>query len=209
MSERNLWDKMSPYLFILVLVLAGSSLAWTANIQNRDAPEAEPVDLSDYAKISWVKELSDWHKQNYETVADAQANRTAIHEEHAVLTSTVNDLKTEVAILKASSDITTQPQETKTDSSSFDLILADANGNFGSNFLRGEVILLTGKTEFEKANSRIVITDPNGQTAKDKTFNTYSDGTFTESFITDSNTPKGEYLITVTIRGNHEVKGNI
>jgi len=194
--ERNL-----TILFLLFGVMVFAVGLNSVGDYNRMQDVEEEVDLTGYAKISWVQELQKWNKNNFESTIDAQGNRTMIHEDHAVLTSTVNDLKTEVAILKALGDVTTLPQDTQTDSTTFDLVLADANGNFGNNFNRGEVVLITGKAEEQRQNSRIVITDPNGQTAKDKSFNTYSDGTFTESFITNDQTQIGEYTITITIQG--------
>jgi len=193
-------DKLHYSLILSLLVLipaVGVNFAWDYNSHNQ---KVEEVDLTDYAPIDWVLELQVWNKNNFERVIDAKANRTTIHEDHAILMSTVNDLKTEVAILKAQSDIPGLPKTPRDDVSDFDLELSNAQGVFKAEFNRGEVVLITGESDESKRNSRIIITDPNGMTVKDKSFNTYSDGTFTESFITDNNTVVGKYTITITIK---------
>jgi len=192
-------EKIHYALFLLLgvnFILAGLALATVQGAYDQH----DDVDLTGYAKVSWVQELQKWNKNNFQTVIQAQNNYTEILGDHAILMSTVDDLKTEVAILKAVSDVPGLPQEEKPTSISFDLTLSNAQGEFTSTFARGDVLLVQGTADETKSNSRITITDPNGTTVKNKTFNTYSDGSFTESFITNPNTILGEYTLTITIK---------
>jgi len=199
MTDTKIGKKTLTFIFLLIgssLFLAGLAVVTVQGAYD----QGEDVDLIGYAKVSWVQELQKWNKGNFETVIDAKGNRTMIMEDHAILIATVDDLKIEIAVLKAVSDVPGLPKPPREDSTDFRLELANAQGTFTSTFTRGDVLLVTGDSEYVKWNSRIVITDPNGTTVKNKTFNTYSDGTFTESFITDASTLLGQYTLTITIR---------
>jgi len=198
------------YLTIIVIVTLGLTLsaggiAITAHYQDNQVTHVHTSFASD-------ADLVDWINANFMSEGEGQTKLnelTTVHDgmmgDHENLIATVGDLKQKVALLEARYDFPAQPKDIPTfDTVDFDLKLANAQAVYKSIFNRNEVVLITGQTDFERRGATIIIEYENEEVVKQKTFNTLSDGSFTEAYITNDQTLVGDYKVTVSIGNKHD-----
>jgi hypothetical protein len=135
---------------------------------------------------------------------DVLTSLNNIFDYHTSIDSLLIDLRTDVAILKARTDVTTLPRDQTTPLSSIDLNLytQDNKGSIKSIFSRDTpVILITGQSEHEKRDFAINIKAPSGNFVKDRIVQTFSNGDISEAWIIPDGAEIGVYTVKITING--------
>lgn len=151
-----------------------------------------------------IKESSDIHKEETGRLAlqIANVNQTAMQieplEQNTI--AAIQDMRQEIAILQALQDVPKLAKPTPSgDTANFELVTKLTNGDLKDIFNRGDYIVIAGVWDPSEPY-RIVIIGPNDfEIVKEKTSNTFKDGTFTEVFITSDTTPIGIYIAKLTI----------
>lgn len=125
----------------------------------------------------------------------------------------LQELQGLISIVEAQEDVTTMPKQLPTiNTADFQLTITDSKGGAASSLQSdgtvlplfsksaGLAILIQGTTEFPQENFQITITDPNGDTVKDRAKLTFSDGDISEAWIPDERNFSGVYKITIRIK---------
>ena len=189
-------------LAITALAISGAAANLALNVETSDTHV--------HTSFQNDKELVDWINENFISEGELTIDITKIKEthegmmaDHQTLLETVDDLKLEVAILKAQDDVVTQPGPTPPkDTVDLSLRASDNKGQIKSQFPRDVVaILINGESTYPKTDFLITIKGPSGDFVKDKFSRTLSDGDISEAWIPSDQALAGKYQVTVTIKG--------
>jgi len=142
--------------------------------------------------------LSD-HKENLNAKAIESLEKTV-----TTIESKISGIDRKMAVVEAKTDqpktISTAPPPKKIEPSQTLNLAVGGNdpGIFKIAFDRGEIVYITGKPDDPISNMKFEIINPASRALFAKTFNTGSDGTFTQAFITDDKTVTGVYTAKFT-----------
>jgi len=140
--------------------------------------------------------------ENHEAIETERLYNVGLFEKFIELEGKVSDQQTKISILESRGDVTTQPSNQPTPTSTIDLRLkiSDNKGNQKSGYPRDvPAILIQGESSTFKKSFLITIKDPNGAFVKDKFGETLSDGDISEAWIPSANPVAGTYIVTIKI----------
>jgi len=119
-----------------------------------------------------------------------------------LLTKEISSIRTEMATLSAqlakqkNTPVNTQPTSCLTSTMNLSTSSSDPS-DIKSNFLRGDIIYITGETADASSNKIKIINKSTNQVIEESTFNASSSGVFTRAHITDNDSDKGRYTIQI------------
>lgn len=195
----------SPTPILIVGIIAVIALA--GMIYNYQNDRDDPV-THIHESFKSDKALVDWFNENFMSEGEAQiqlkeiqATHKQIMDDHEALVDTTEKLLTDVLILQAQKDITTQPTSPtpKIDTINLNLRVSDSNGQIQSQYSRDiQALVINGDSTYFDRSYLITIKGPDGDFVKDKFSKTTSKGKIAEAWL-PINAQPGDYLVTITI----------
>lgn len=162
-----------------------------------------PPAVNEY-KLRFNAEDIEWLNKNYisENEQNITGNSTAKSIEK--LTLQQEQFSKQMALIDAKiANIRHSPTAQNTiatcQSNDFALRTATPNQTFTNTFERGEIVYITGESaRSTNLNIKIVFMDKQDSTVQQDNFNSSTTGVFTRAWITDNNTPLGDYRVELT-----------
>jgi len=139
-----------------------------------------------------------WLNENYAFKGIAAKNDKDLD----LIAKEISSIRTEMATLSAqlakqkNTPVNTQSTSCLTSTMNLSTSSSDPS-DIKSNFLRGDIIYITGETADASSNKIKIINKSTNQVIEESTFNASSSGVFTRAHITDNDSDKGRYTIQI------------